>query len=204
MPAKVAPLALPKCNQTSAECGKRQPRADARTAVKTWKTVSSRAENVKSLSLPCLWEKERRRRDAILLLSFSTCSLYFYGTVWLRRSAPGVWRQRGRTGGSGWRWGARFLTGPWLCRINWRTPELLSWLDSSLKNRTPRIRACGMGLGPGLSRIRSSELDKLGRRRLRCWLCFFFVCRLKWAAITSSVSSVTWHVKYELRRLKLY
>ena len=130
---------------------------------------------------PCLWEKERRRRDikkhgvvAILLLSFSTCSLYFYGTVWLRRSAPGVWRQRGRTGGNGWRWGARFLTGPWLCRVNWRTPELLPWLDSSPKNRTPRIRACGMGLGPGLSRTRSSELDKLGRRKLRCWLCFFF------------------------------
>ncbi len=109
-----------------------------------WKceNVSSWAGNVKSLSFAVsqgknkkeqgefLFKKKKKshtkkhRVVAISLLLFSTCSFYFYGTAWLRRSAPEVWRQRGRTRSNGWQ--MRSLAGPEFCRIDPKTPELLS------------------------------------------------------------------------------
>lgn len=49
-----------------------------------------------------------------------------------------------------------------------KDPRAAALIGQLPKNRTPSIRVCGMGLGPGLSRTHSSELDKLGWRSLRC------------------------------------
>lgn len=134
---------------------KKQPRAATGTTVETWKCLIQ-GWKCKVSKPPCLWEIKQKEWEFLLwevalknaelspfhYSCFPTCSLYYCGTAWLQRSAPGVWQQKERVKG----WWMRSISGPWLCCFDPRAAAVIGQLCEKL-----RISAFGLGLGPGLS-----------------------------------------------------